>query len=99
MNKVATKTFTSKLIYHGSWGAQDAGTHESTMDLYMHETEPRGFIEWDVPALEDMESIGLVFEVRDGVRHLVDYDGVGALPKQAVKMLRAEGVIVDKEFE
>ncbi len=99
MNKIATKTFTAPLKLEGSWGAMDMGTHESTMDLYLHPTEPRGFIEWDIPRLDETEQIGLTFEVRDGVRHLADYDGVHCLPQQATEMLRAEGIVVDKEFE
>lgn len=99
MNKIATKTFTSPLKLEGSWGAMSMGTHESTMDLYLHSTEPRGFIEWDIPRLDETEHIGLTFEVRDGVRHLTDYDGVFNLPAQAIEMLRAEGIVVSKEFK
>jgi hypothetical protein len=99
VNKIASKTFTADLQMAGSWGAYSIGTHESTMDLYLHPTEQRGFIEWDIPHIDDIEEIGLWFETRDGVRHLTDYDGVMSLPKQAVEMIRENGIVVEKEFE
>ena len=51
--------------------------------------------------IEEMgEEIGLTFEFdAKGVRTLCDYDGVFALPKEAIELLRRNGVIVSKEFE
>jgi hypothetical protein len=99
MNKIATKTFTAPLKLEGSWGAMDMGTHESTMTLYIHPTEPRGFIEWDVPRLDDTEEIGLRFDHAGKNAELTDYDGVHSLPIQAIEMLREAGFVVSKEFE
>jgi hypothetical protein len=98
--KVAEVTFTTPLIFEGSWGERDAGTHESTMTLYRYtDRAGRGFIEWDVPALETTETIGLWWECQDGGYVLTDYDGImGYLPAQAAKLLEDNGFIVSKDF-
>ena len=94
--KAATSTFTAELIMEGSWGARELGTHESTMDLWISRKEPRGFIEWDIPAIEGYEEIGLWFDME---KNLVDYDGIsGYLPKEAVSLLESQGYKVSKEF-
>lgn len=95
--EIAQVTFTTPLIFEGSWGARDAGTHESTMVLYLYTNEAgKGFIEWDVPALETTENIGLWFNAE---RELIDYDGImGFLPEQAVKLLRDNGFTVGPDF-
>ena len=56
---------------HGSWGARDVGTHGSTMTLY--EDNESYFIEWDIPALEATETIGLVFDDREAVTLIRQY--------------------------
>lgn len=97
--KIDSYTFTAELITQASWGGRELGKHESTMDLYFR-TDNTGFIEWDIPELEMGEEIGLTFEFdAKGVRTLCDYDGVFALPKEAIELLRRNGVIVSKEFE
>ncbi len=94
--KAASSTFTAELIEEGSWGSRDIGTHESTMDLWLNRTEPRGFIEWDVPEADRYEEIGLWF---DAEKNLIDYDGImGYLPKEAVSLLESQGYKVGKEF-
>jgi hypothetical protein len=98
MNKVTSKTFTAELISHGSWGVSRMGKHESTMDLYLSKDSLKGYIEWDIPALETNEVIGLWFE-RDPVLELIDYDGVSCLPKEAVEMLEAMGIVVSDDFK
>lgn len=84
----------TELVRHGSWGSRDVGKHPSTMTLYC---EPRCHyeIEWDIPGLDEVEHIGLTFEDRV----LVDYDGIMALPHEAIAFLRAQGFTVPKEFE
>jgi hypothetical protein len=97
--KVLSKTFTAELITQGSWGHRDLGSHESTMDLYLR-TDASGFIEWDVPALETTENIGLTFSIDPkGVRTLLEYDGVMSMPAQAVDVLREAGIVVSNEFD
>lgn len=97
--KVAEKTFEAELVYEGSWGSRDAGKHVSTMTLYFNKNNT-GFIEWDIPALDDVENIDLTFELDlYGKRTLTDYDGVFSLPKEAVELLRENGIIVTEEFE
>lgn len=93
MNKVATKTFTAEIVKEGSWGGNNLGMHESTMDLYRDGSE--AFIEWDIPDLEITEVIGIWL---DGDT-LTDYDGVMSLPKEAIQMLRDNGITVPEDFE
>lgn len=95
---VLTKTFTADLYYHGSWGSRDAGRHQSTMTLTF--TGDRGDIDWDIPAIDDGAYIGLTFDIGPkGERTLIDYDGVMALPAEAVDLLREAGVTVPNEFD
>ena len=99
--KVAEKTFTADLIQQGSWGATSLGTHRSTMTLYQCEPK-RFFIEWVIPAIDDVENIGIWLEDHPdepGKLQLSDYDGVHSLPKEAVLLLREHGIHVPKEFE
>lgn len=100
---IATKTFTAMMYEHGSWGARDIGDQEhgttSVMELYDTKDPARGYIEWDIPSLQRFESIGLIWEWRDGRRALADYDGIMALPEQAVDLMREAGFIVDDEFD
>lgn len=96
---IGTATFTSPMILEGSWGERDVGTHDSTMELYFRE-DSTGFIEWDIPDLEDFYEIGLWFTIDQfGIRTLTDYDGVMSLPKQAADLLRKFDVIVTEDFE
>lgn len=99
MKLIATKTFKSSLIMEGSWGEQSLGEHESVMELYLTEDKTRGFIEWDVPDLQELTEIGLWFQTYGGKPMLVDYDGVFALPEEAIKMLEDVGVFVGTEFK
>lgn len=96
-----SKTFTSTLVRQGSWGALTiTGQYESTMDLYLHQGGDTGHIEWDIPSLEETGSIGLWFDLSpEGVRTMTDYDGVMALPVQAVQLLREAGVVVTNDFD
>lgn len=96
---IATAVFTTGLISQGSWGASALGVHESTMELFDTDDAAYSVIEWDIPALEDTEYIGLWFETRDGARALIDYDGVGSLPREAVLLLERVGIVVSDEFK
>jgi len=93
MEKIGSIEFTAALVKHGSWGNRDLGNYPSTMELYMDGMT--GFIEWDIPSLGEFECIGLWF---DDDRNLTDYDGIMALPRQAVSLLRAYGFHVSDEF-
>ena len=69
------------------------------MELHF-ENDNTGFIEWDIPSLERTEYIGLWFEIdQDGKRTLSDYDGVFALPSEAIELMRKNGIEVDVDFE
>jgi len=98
-HSIGKESFTSPMILEGSWGERDIGTHDSTMELYFRE-DATGFIEWDIPDLEDFYEIGLWFTIDQfGIRCLTDYDGVMSLPSQAVALLRKFDVIVSEDFE
>lgn len=101
LKSLACKSFTAPLIEQGSWGSRSLGTMCSTMELYQYEGNLNAaFIEWDIPAIEDTEQIGLTFELHlDGKRHLVDFDGVMDIPAQAITLLEEQGYIVDDEFK
>lgn len=97
---IAARTFTAALISQGSWGGSNLGEHESTMELYDVDGDAgRGYIEWDIPALDDGECIGLSYEMRAGKRHLTDYDGIFSLPREAWMLLESVGIVVDEEFK
>ena len=95
MELVGTIRFTAALLRHGSWGSHELGTHPSRMDLYLTPDRRRGAIEWDIPSLDQTEEIGLWF---DEAGALVDYDGIMALPRQAVSIMRVYGLTVPEEF-
>jgi hypothetical protein len=96
---IGTKTIKSELFYEGSWGARDVGEHESTMELFF-ETDDTGFIEWDLPSLEDFYHMGLWFDIdRNGKRSLRDYDGVMSISSHAIDFLREQGVEVGPDFD
>ncbi len=94
--KVASVTFTTALIYEGSWGERDAGKHESTMEFWVM-GNGRGYIEWDIPGLDDSECIGLWWDC--DTMELEDYDGImGFPPEQAVKLMTDYGIKVGPDF-
>jgi len=97
---IATRTFTTALVEHGSWGGRALGEHESTMELFHDEADPlRGYIEWDIPALETGEGIGLTYELMpDGRRELVEYDGIMSLPLEAKLILESVGIVVGEDM-
>ena len=95
---IASKTFTAELIKEGSWGERELGKHESTMDLYEVEGDAgRLGIEWDIPALDHVEEIGIWVEMIDGKRTLCDYDGVFSLPAEAIELLESVGIVVPED--
>ena len=93
MDKKDTLEFESPINLEGSWGERNlAKSTKSTMDLYLGKDPAHGYIEWDIPALDMTEGIGLVFERKDdGKLELVDYDGVMTLPEQAMDLLERNG--------
>jgi hypothetical protein len=94
MQTIATITLpATELVSETSYSSRSLGKHESTMTLYADGSHY--FIEWDVPAIETTEHIGLRFEHKT----LTDYDGVFSLPREAVAFIRAQGFIVPAEFE
>lgn len=97
--KVGALEFTSPINMENSFTQWNvAKKAKSVMELYFYKDQ-HGFIEWCIDELDMVENIGLVFEFdKKGKRTLVDYDGIFALPKQAVKLLRKHGVVVGKDF-
>jgi hypothetical protein len=83
------------MVLEGSWGAQQMGTHASTMRLFIWDGQAgRGAIEWDIPGLERVEEIGLTW---DNDRNIIDYDGVFSIPREAVEFLREQGFTVTSD--
>lgn len=99
--KIAERTFTSNIVREYSAGGMNLGEHESTMTLYLAK-DATGYIEWDIPAVDEFASIGLWFDVepyKDGFTlALRDYDGVFSLPTQAIEMLTENGILVSDDF-
>jgi len=95
---IASITFTSPINIEYSTSAHSAqlGQHESTMALFASDEEGYYSIEWDIPVLEDTVYIGIW---ADEYKIVCDYDGVFQLPKEAVRLLRANGFTITKEFE
>ncbi len=92
LETVATTTFPAlPFVSEGSWGSRNVGKHASTMTLYRENEQL--FIEWDIPALETTETIGLGLEGK----RIVDYDGVMSFPRPAVKWLRSLGYVIAKD--
>jgi hypothetical protein len=60
--------------------------HESTMELYDYGDDELG-IEWDVPALETGESIGIRIEDKKAV----EFWGIMGMPSEAIELLEANG--------
>jgi hypothetical protein len=91
--KIGTLEFYSPINMENSFSSTNlAERTKSTMDLYFYK-DNTGFIEWDIPDLDMTEGIGLVFEITpEGKRVLTDYDGVFALPDQAMDLLEKHGV-------
>lgn len=92
-----TYEFTASAYEHGSWGARDLEAGKpvrSTMQWIEGKGAGHASIEWDLPTLDRCEEIGLWFNWRAGKRVLVDYDGIMALPAQAVIVMQREGVEV-----
>jgi hypothetical protein len=95
-----TYAFTAKIIREhssSSCAPDELGEHLSTMALFCHKLNERYSIEWDIPAAEETTAIGIWTEHVKGKLTLTDYDGVFNLPKQAVKLLRRNGIRVPKD--
>lgn len=96
---IDTVTHKTPVNYDYSSGLIPQGIHGWTMDLHFSK-DNTGFIEWDIPTLSRTEEIGLWFDIEaDGKRILCDYDGVFALPSEAIELLRKNGVEVGEEYE
>lgn len=67
---------------------EQLGGHECTMELFEYENGMYE-IEWDVPALEMTEHIGIW--IKEGTKIITDYDGVFDLPQEAVDLLKKNG--------
>lgn len=78
--------------------AEDLGVYASTMELWWYSGSlyrGSGSIEWEIPGLDDGESIGIWTE--DGA--LVDYDGtICELNPDMIQLLQDAGITVPEEF-
>jgi hypothetical protein len=95
---IAKIKFNAPIIKENSFHAQPMGEHHCTMELHLNDSDHRkGWIEFDIPAIDEFAEIGLWFE--DDRKTLSDYDGVFALPSEAIQLLRDNGYIVGDQFE
>ena len=85
MKQVAEKTFVANLVSETSYSSTPLGQHQSTMTLYFIDDDSY-FIEWDIPSLETVETIGIYCE--DGTKCICDYDGVFEMPEEAKQLLQ-----------
>lgn len=93
--KIDTVEFFSPINRENSFTSTNlAKKTKSVMTLYLNR-DLTGFIEWDIPALDMTEEIGLEFEIDEkGKRTLTGYDGVFAIPTQALDLLEKNGIDV-----
>ncbi len=91
--KIDTLKFESPINKENSfrqWNLSPKTT--SIMELWYYK-DNTAFIEWIIEELDLVEGIGLTFEIDPkGKRTLVDYDGVFAIPDQAMDLLERNGV-------
>jgi hypothetical protein len=94
MNSIKTISGKCALNMETSADNYPIGTHEWTMELFQYDTPGRYMIEFDIPAIEETEHIGIW--ATDGV--MQDYDGVASLPKEAIELLESIGITVGEDF-
>lgn len=93
------KIAATPMVLESTYTRRDLGAHESTMQLSALLHTPGLFhIEWDIPGLETTEEICIHTEGYKGARRMIDYDGVMCLPREAVGLLRQNGIIVPRDF-
>lgn len=96
-NIIMTKEFTGKLVFispinlettYGSISLSE-GT-EAAISVTIN-ADGTGIAEWEVPEIDEYESIGLWFSGNE----LIDYDGVFSLPQELIKYLTEHGYNMD----
>lgn len=90
---VGVYKFKSPINLDSSFGCRPVAKRAaSEMRLFFFK-DGTGAIEWDVPRYDLHEFIGLTFEYGiDGKRTLSEYDGIFAIPSQAMDLLEKHGV-------
>lgn len=88
--------FTSNINSETSYNQTSLGDHRSSMELFLHDGADKqnggGYIEWDIPSLDETVGIGVVWENGE----LIEFDGVFSLPQEAADLLEFYGVKVDR---
>jgi hypothetical protein len=98
-NPISILHETIEIFYEGSWDERAVGKYDSVMWLFDGVNDSSGWIEWEIPELDEYVEIGLIFEHRNGQRALIDYDGVMSLSPMAIRLLEQADVIVDEIFK
>lgn len=92
---IDTMKFKSPINLDSSFGMRPLAKRATSVMRLHYNQDDSGFIEWEVPRLDLYEEIGLTFTFdRNGQRTLTDYDGVFAIPDQALDLLERNGVDV-----
>jgi len=96
--------FDSHIVEETSNSKRNLGKHKQSMELKLtklkfHNADGKENgkyyqIIWSIPRLNREEVIGIITEKN----RLVDYDGVFELPKEAVRLLRKNNIVVPREF-
>lgn len=88
--------FTSNVNSETAYSQKSLGTHDSTMELWLHDGADNqngsGTIEWDVPSLDETVHIRVVWENGE----MIEFDGVFSFPNEAADLLEHFGVKVDR---
>lgn len=93
MKVLIKKELVTDVRYEGSWGAGPImKSVASTMEVLANDHGVPTMIEWDIPALEETEHIGLEI---DG-KSVVGYDGVMCIPEEACDLLEELGYNCDE---
>ena len=85
--------FKSPINLDSSFGCRPVAKRASSvMELFFYK-DGSGGIEWTVPHYDLHEFIGLTFEYDvNGKKTLTEYDGIFAIPDQAMGLLERNGV-------
>ena len=90
MNSLGKISFTATCYLHGSWGFKPAGKRDCSVELFDYKN---GSAQVEFIAGDDVEHIGVLY---DKNKKVFDYDGIHAIPEQALELLKQHGFDVSE---